>query len=138
MALPDYSMRQLLEAGVHFGHQTHRWNPRMQQYLYGSRNKIHIIDLTQTVPLLHQALKTVRDVVAQGGRVLFVGTKRQAQDAIDKGQTGFEVATTRRLLRASKGPFAAGDSRLPPVHRTPRFRSSSPLSARLDAQGALH
>ncbi len=82
MALPDYSMRQLLEAGVHFGHQTHRWNPRMSQYLYGSRNKIHIIDLTQTVPLLHQALKTIRDVVAQGGRVLFVGTKRQASDPI--------------------------------------------------------
>ena len=82
MALPDYSMRQLMEAGVHFGHQTHRWNPRMAQYLYGSRNKIHIIDLTQTVPLLHQALKTVRDVVSQGGRVLFVGTKRQASDAI--------------------------------------------------------
>ena len=82
MALPDYNMRQLLEAGVHFGHQTHRWNPRMAQYLYGSRNKIHIIDLTQTVPLLHQALKTVRDVVAQGGRVLFVGTKRQASEGI--------------------------------------------------------
>jgi len=82
MALPDYSMRQLLEAGVHFGHQTHRWNPRMQQYLYGSRNKIHIIDLTQTVPMLHQALKTVRDVVSQGGRVLFVGTKRQASEGI--------------------------------------------------------
>ncbi len=82
MALPDYNMRQLLEAGVHFGHQTHRWNPRMQQYLYGSRTKIHIIDLTQTVPLLHQALKTVRDVVSQGGRVLFVGTKRQASEGI--------------------------------------------------------
>ncbi len=82
MALPDYSMRQLLEAGVHFGHQTHRWNPRMSQYLYGARNKIHIIDLTQTVPLLHTALKTVRDVVAQGGRVLFVGTKRQASEPI--------------------------------------------------------
>lgn len=82
MALPDYSMRQLLEAGVHFGHQTHRWNPRMAPFLFGSRNKIHIIDLTQTVPLLHQALKTVRDVVAQGGRVLFVGTKRQASEPI--------------------------------------------------------
>ncbi|MBL8781980.1 MAG: 30S ribosomal protein S2 [Alphaproteobacteria bacterium] len=82
MALPDYSMRQLLEAGVHFGHQTHRWNPRMAPFLFGSRNKIHIIDLTQTVPLLHQALKTVRDVVAQGGRVLFVGTKRQASEPV--------------------------------------------------------
>jgi len=82
MALPDYNMRQLLEAGVHFGHQTHRWNPRMAPFLYGSRNKIHIIDLTQTVPMLHQALKTVRDVAAQGGRVLFVGTKRQASEPI--------------------------------------------------------
>jgi len=82
MALPDYSMRQLLEAGVHFGHQTHRWNPRMAPFLFGSRNKIHIIALTQTVPLLHQALKTVRDVVAQGGRVLFVGTKRQASEPV--------------------------------------------------------
>jgi small subunit ribosomal protein S2 len=75
-------MRQLLEAGVHFGHQTHRWNPRMAPFLFGSRNKIHIIDLTQTVPLLHQALKSIRDVVAQGGRVLFVGTKRQASEPI--------------------------------------------------------
>ena len=75
-------MRQLLEAGVHFGNQTHRWNPRMAPFLFGSRNKIHIIDLTQTVPLLHQALKSIRDVVAQGGRVLFVGTKRQASDPI--------------------------------------------------------
>ena len=85
MALPDYSMRQLLEAGVHFGHQTHRWNPRMASFLYGSRNKIHIIDLTQTVPMLHQALKAVRDAAAQGGRVLFVGTKRQASDPIADG-----------------------------------------------------
>ncbi|MEZ5828220.1 MAG: 30S ribosomal protein S2 [Hyphomicrobiales bacterium] len=82
MALPDISMRQLLEAGVHFGHQTHRWNPKMAPYIYGSRNNIHIIDLTQTVPLLHQALLTVSDVVAKGGRVLFVGTKRQASEAI--------------------------------------------------------
>jgi small subunit ribosomal protein S2 len=82
MALPDITMRQLLEAGVHFGHQTHRWNPKMAPYIYGSRNNIHIIDLTQTVPLLHQALVTVSDVVAKGGRVLFVGTKRQAAEAI--------------------------------------------------------
>jgi len=82
MALPDITMRQLLEAGVHFGHQTHRWNPKMAPFIYGSRNNIHIIDLTQTVPLLHQALITVSDVVAKGGRVLFVGTKRQASDAI--------------------------------------------------------
>ncbi|MCL6229649.1 30S ribosomal protein S2 [Bartonella bilalgolemii] len=82
MALPDFTMRQLLEAGVHFGHQTHRWNPKMAPYIYGQRNNIHIIDLSQTVPLLHQALKIVSDTVARGGRVLFVGTKRQASDII--------------------------------------------------------
>ena len=82
MALPDYSMRQLLEAGVHFGHQAHRWNPKMGQYIFGTRNNIHIIDLAQTVPMLHQALQAVSDTVAKGGRILFVGTKRQAQDAI--------------------------------------------------------
>ena len=79
MALPEFSMRQLLEAGAHFGHQTHRWNPKMAPFIFGARNDIHIIDLTQTVPLLHQALQAVRDVAAGGGRVLFVGTKRQAQ-----------------------------------------------------------
>lgn len=82
MALPDYSMRQLLEAGVHFGHQTHRWNPKMGPYIFGSRNNIHILDLAQTVPLLHRALQAVSDSVARGGRVLFVGTKRQASDII--------------------------------------------------------
>jgi len=82
MALPNVTMRQLLEAGVHFGHQTHRWNPKMAPFIYGSRNNIHIIDLTQTVPLLHQALLTVSDVVSKGGRVLFVGTKRQASEAV--------------------------------------------------------
>lgn len=85
MALPDFTMRQLLEAGVHFGHQTHRWNPKMAPYLFGDRNGIHIIDLAQTVPLLHQALVAVRDVVAGGGRVLFVGTKRQASEAVADG-----------------------------------------------------
>ena len=82
MSLPDFSMRQLLEAGAHFGHQSHRWNPKMAPYIYGARNSIHIIDLAQTVPLLHQALKTVSDSVAKGGRVLFVGTKRQAAQEI--------------------------------------------------------
>ena len=82
MALPNVSMRQLLEAGVHFGHQTHRWNPKMAPFIYGSRNNIHIIDLTQTVPLFHQALLAVADTVAKGGRVLFVGTKRQASEAV--------------------------------------------------------
>ncbi|KHJ54327.1 30S ribosomal protein S2 [Aureimonas altamirensis] len=82
MALPDYSMRQLLEAGVHFGHQTHRWNPRMAPYIFGARNNIHIMDLSQTVPMLHKALQTVSDTVARGGRVLFVGTKRQASELV--------------------------------------------------------
>ena len=82
MALPDFTMRQLLEAGAHFGHQSHRWNPKMAPYIYGARNSIHIIDLAQTVPLLHQALKAVSDTVAKGGRVLFVGTKRQASEEI--------------------------------------------------------
>ncbi|MDF3605419.1 30S ribosomal protein S2 [Paracoccus sp. DMF-8] len=82
MALPDFSMRQLLEAGVHYGHQTQRWNPRMAPYIYGDRNGIHIIDLTQTATMLEQALKVVRDTVAKGGRILFVGTKRQAQRPI--------------------------------------------------------
>jgi small subunit ribosomal protein S2 len=82
MALPDFSMRQLLEAGVHFGHRTQRWNPKMAPYIYGARNDIHIIDLTQTVPLLHQALVALREVAAGGGRILFVGTKRQAQEPV--------------------------------------------------------
>jgi small subunit ribosomal protein S2 len=82
MALPDFSLRQLLEAGVHFGHQTQRWNPRMAPFIYGDRNGIHIMDLTQTVPLLDAALNAVREVVAKGGSVLFVGTKRQAQKPI--------------------------------------------------------
>src|ERR687884_1355810 len=82
MALPDFSMRQLLEAGAHFGHQSHRWNPKMSQYIFGTRNNIHIIDLAQTVPMMHRALQAVSDTVSKGGRVLFVGTKRQAADAI--------------------------------------------------------
>jgi len=82
MALPEFSMRQLLEAGAHFGHQTHRWNPKMERYIFGSRSNIHIIDLSQSMPLLHQALVKVREVAASGGRVLFVGTKRQASDPV--------------------------------------------------------
>ena len=80
MALPEFSMRQLLEAGAHFGHQTHRWNPKMDRYIFGEKSNIHIIDLSQTVPLLHQALLKVREVAANGGRILFVGTKRAAAD----------------------------------------------------------
>ncbi len=82
MALPEFSMRQLLEAGVHFGHQTHRWNPKMAPYIFGDRSNIHILDLSQTVPLLHQALVQAREVAAAGGRIMFVGTKRQASDIV--------------------------------------------------------
>lgn len=82
MSVPTFTMRQLLEAGVHFGHQTHRWNPKMDQYIFGVRNKVHIIDLSITVPLLYRALDEVRKVVANGGRVLFVGTKRQAAEPL--------------------------------------------------------
>jgi small subunit ribosomal protein S2 len=82
MALPDFSMRQLLEAGAHFGHQTHRWNPKMERFIFGSRSNIHIIDLSQSIPLLHQALVKAREVAAAGGRILFVGTKRQASEPI--------------------------------------------------------
>ena len=82
MAIPEFTLRQLLEAGVHFGHQTHRWNPRMEQYIYGSRNGIHIMDLTQTVPMLDAALNVIQQTVSKGGTILFVGTKRQAASAI--------------------------------------------------------
>ena len=82
MSLPDFSMRELLEAGVHFGHKKERWNPKMETFIYGKRNGIHIIDLSQTVPLLHQALLAIRDVAASGGRILFVGTKRQASEHV--------------------------------------------------------
>ena len=82
MAAPVVTMQQLIEAGAHFGHQTHRWNPRMKPYIFGSRNGVHIIDLSQTVPLFARALDFVQDTVRSGGKVLFVGTKRQAQEPI--------------------------------------------------------
>lgn len=82
MAMPEFTMRQLLEAGVHFGHHTRRWNPAMAPYLFGVRNQVHIIDLQQTVPMLDRALRAVRDTVASGGRVLFVGTKRAAAEHV--------------------------------------------------------
>ncbi len=82
MSLPEVSLRQLLESGVHFGHQAHRWNPKMGKYIFGARNNIHILDLAQTVPLFSKALKVVSDTVAKGGRVLIVGTKRQASELV--------------------------------------------------------
>jgi small subunit ribosomal protein S2 len=84
MALPEFTLRQLLEAGVHFGHQTQRWNPRMGEFIYGARNGIHIMDLTQTVPMLDAALNAISQIVARGGRILFVGTKRQAAAPISE------------------------------------------------------
>jgi len=88
MALPDFSMRQLLEAGVHFGHQSHRWNPKMERFIFGVRNDIHILDLAQTVPMLQRALQLISDTVADGGRVLFVGTKRQAAPLVAEAAKG--------------------------------------------------
>ena len=82
MALPDYSMSELLEAGAHFGHQKHRWNHKMEPFIFGVRNNIHILDLSKNIPLLHKALTAVRDVTKSGGRILFVGTKRQGQEII--------------------------------------------------------
>jgi len=82
MAMPVVRLRDLFEAGVHFGHNTRRWNPKMQPYLFGVRNGVHIIDLEQTVPMMQRALQKLRDVAFEGGRVLFVGTKRQAQEKI--------------------------------------------------------
>ncbi|MDR3515388.1 MAG: 30S ribosomal protein S2 [Azospirillaceae bacterium] len=87
MTMPTFTMRQLLEAGIHFGHHTRRWDPKMQHYIFGVRNGVHIIDLEQTVPMLHRAMVAVRDVVAGGGRVLFVGTKRQAQERVAEAAT---------------------------------------------------
>ena len=91
MTMPNFTMKELLEAGIHFGHQLNRWNPKMEPYLFGERNGIHIIDLQQTFPLIINALKVLRDVAASGGRILYVGTKRQAQSivaesAINSGQ----------------------------------------------------
>ncbi len=99
MATPVVTMQQLLEAGAHFGHQTHRWNPRMKPYIFGDRNGVHIIDLSQSVPLFARALDFVNSTVARGGKVLFVGTKRQAQDAVAEaaGQSGQHFVNHRWL-----------------------------------------
>src|SRR5262245_41545854 len=102
MALPEFSMRQLYEACAHFGHQAHRWNPKMSEYIFGVRSNIHIIDLAQTVPMLHRALQAVSDTVAGGGRILFVGTKRQAQDAVsDAAKRSAQYYVNSRWLGAT-------------------------------------
>jgi len=129
MALPTFTLRQLVEAGAHFGHNTRRWNPRMEPYIYGIRDGVHILDLQQTVPLLQRALEKVREVVAGGGRVLFVGTKRQAADIVSEaakksGQyyvnhrwlggmlTNWKtISNSIRRLRELEEKFANGDLR---------------------------
>ena len=99
MAANVVTMQQLLEAGAHFGHQTHRWNPRMKPYIFGDRNGVHIIDLSQSVPLFARALDFVQQSVARGGKVLFVGTKRQAQDAVaEAAQTSGQHFVNHRWL----------------------------------------
>ena len=84
MALPKFTIRDLLEAGVHFGHRTNRWNPKMAPFIHGERNGIHIIDLTQTVPALYNALSTIKQVSSKGGKVLFVGSKPQAEKLVQE------------------------------------------------------
>jgi len=112
MATPVVTMQQLLEAGAHFGHQTHRWNPRMKPYIFGDRNGVHIIDLSQSVPLFARALDFVNSTVARGGKVLFVGTKRQAQDAVadaarQSAQAGSDPSIARREARIANRIAAA-------------------------------
>ena len=112
MATNVVTMQQLLEAGAHFGHQTHRWNPRMKPYIFGDRNGVHIIDLSQTVPLFSRALDFVTQTVQRGGKVLFVGTKRQAQDAVAEVRSGFEQLLHRDDVgrhRSSPSGFASAE-----------------------------
>ena len=87
MSLPTFTMRQLLEAGVHFGHHTRRWNPKMEPYIFGKRNSIHIINLEKTVPMLYEALEAIQSIAKDGGKFLFVGTKRSASDLIAQAAT---------------------------------------------------
>ena len=115
MSLPTFTMRQLLEAGVHFGHHTRRWNPKMQPFLFGVRNGIHIIDLEQTVPMLHRALEAVRQVVSSGGRVLFVGTKRQAADLIFIIDTNKESIAVQEATKLGIPVVAVIDSNSDPA-----------------------
>ncbi|WP_421704123.1 30S ribosomal protein S2 [Aliiroseovarius sp.] len=149
MALPEFTLRQLLEAGVHFGHQTQRWNPRMGEFIYGSRNGIHIMDLTQTVPMLDAALNVIRETVAKGGRVLFVGTKRQASgpiaDAAEKSAQYFmnhrwlggtltnwqTVSQSINRLKAYEEQLASGAEGLTKKERLGMEREHAKLQASL-------
>ena len=99
MSVAEFSMRQLLDAGIHFGHQSHRWNPKMEPYLFGIRNGIHIIDLQQTVPLLHNALVFLHEIANNNGKILFVATKRQAQKPIkEAAEKNNQFFVTHRWL----------------------------------------
>jgi small subunit ribosomal protein S2 len=115
MAAPVVTMQQLIEAGAHFGHQTHRWNPRMKPYIFGERNGVHILDLSQTVPLFARALDFVSATVAAGGKVLFVGTKRQAQ----------KPSPRVRASLASISSTTAGWAACSPTGRPSLVRSSA-------------
>ena len=133
MSLPDFSMRQLLEAGVHFGHQSHRWNPKMAEFIFGARNNIHIIDLAQTVPLLHTALKAVSDTVAKGGRILFVGTKRQAQDGVaEAAKRSAQYFVNSRWLGGTLTNWKtiSGSTSAAPLRRPLPLRSAGPPERR--------
>src|SRR2546422_8092174 len=115
MSLPDFSMRQLLEAGVHFGHQAHRWNPKMSEYIFGARNNIHIIDLAQSVPMMHRALQAVSDTVANGGGPPVFGPQPQDHEAISAGAP----KTAQNYLQSRRAPA-------PP----PQWQNTLPYSPR--------
>ncbi|MEI2386101.1 30S ribosomal protein S2 [Breoghania sp. JC706] len=138
MALPDFTMRQLLEAGVHFGHQKHRWNPKMGDYLFGVRNNVHIIDLSQTVPLLHQALKAVSDTVAAGGRVLIVGTKRQAQEPVaDAARKSAQYFVNARWLGGMLTNWKTISGAIQRLRKLEEMLSSEQVTAKLTKKERL-
>ena len=133
MAMPDFSLRQLLEAGVHFGHHTRRWNPQMRPYLFGVRNDVHIIDLEQTVPMLQRALRAVRDVAAGGGRVLFVGTKRGAAEHVaEAAKRCGQYYVNHRWLGGMLTNWKTITARSSACARSTR---SSPATPRADQEG---
>ncbi len=129
-------MRQLLEAGVHFGHQSHRWNPKMGEYIFGTRNNIHIIDLAQTVPMLHRALQAVSDTVAKGGRILFVGTKRQAQDAVADAAKRCAAVLRQLALARRHADQLEDDLRIDQAAAQARRDAGLGRGARLHQEGA--
>ena len=138
MALPDFSMRQLLEAGVHFGHQSHRWNPKMAPFIFGTRNNIHIIDLAQTVPLLSRALQAIADTVAKGGRILFVGTKRQASEGIADAAKRCGAVLRQFALARRHADQLEDDLQLDRAPEEDRGDAEQRSRRRLHEEGAAH